>query len=101
MLTASELQVLSAMEGEEYRQWEQGFASPFWQKINDMANQRSAEALYRAAGAGSWDENRINAGQRQVWDFLANLEAQVELEFSSKCAERLVDTDEESDDDYT
>lgn len=99
-LELNELVYLTDQEKEEYMTFERGFDSPFWKKIQEMCEQRSVEALNRAAFANSWDENRVANGERVVWDFLARMSDIMEDQFHNIAEQRAMEKKARDEVDY-
>jgi len=80
-LGLDELLYLPDEQKSRYRAYEQGFDTPFWKDLKELAEGEIENATLRGANAESWESNRIALGARIVWQYIATLEDAVENEF--------------------
>ena len=78
-----QINALTDEQKERYVNLTRIFDLPGWQLIKTWATNQSEELLRRGANAVSWEANRLDAGQRVVYDLIAQLPEITELEYAT------------------
>ena len=80
-LSLEDLMYLPDEHKDRYRNYEQGFDSPFWKDLKALAESEVVNAAQRGANADTWENNRIALGARLIWEYIAHMEDAIENEF--------------------
>jgi predicted DNA binding protein len=92
-----EINLLTDQQKQKYMSLMRMFESDGWKIMDAWASANSDEARERAAMAATWEENRIYAGQRVVYDIVRKLPEINEQEYAILAQQNREAKEEESE----